>query len=580
MPYGTSPEEKLLRNIFGEPRLTYDPGKRIFFYLQAFEAMVPTISAWQTAANLSLLIENEDRLRHLQMNCANLHRRHFPILFKVIFTAYYTKQGRPTTPLVEHLLSNTRRPGQFQEVIGFFRDFNALSWEDQHAFCAHIQEDSLRTRAGQRHLQRETSAAPILLNPTKARGRLRRWVIQHFIASLDTSKQHKAQLQTDMQQRVKLWQRGDLLTHLATLTKFSSRKGKDAIVELTQALITDEAKQATAAAGNRRFVNPARYHAMKRVFAADFITHWANSDHDFVIPLGEVDPSGVLATDPLALRRAKYSHAAQQIAAHLDISGASHLDGAELIAAIRHHLNAAAPLIAEAVPGATEWLHRMDELLRKMEQLEELSEMEVDTAIRFLRDQPNVGYMLGSVGGEVLNDLQNLKWGLKAKALSGKAWLIITSDPAELIGAGREPVVTCQDPTRNTGHNQHGQPVNRALEGRFRKAKVVMANHVRIEHGIAVLGANAQDVGRSHLEVTTATGRPNPAARPHLLIDRFYGHPGFIYQELVAQKLNQFATEPLGLDPEHEVHNQFTGQGMSNHPKPLRGRRHIYRDSF
>jgi len=216
----------------------------------------------------------------------------------------------------------------------------------------------------------------------------------------------------------------------------------------------------------------------------------------------------------------------------------------------------------------------------KMRQTAEISEGEAEEAVRFVRTNDGaLGREMGPNAREIISDLTEFKRNLTARALTGRAWLIITSNPADLIGSGKSPV-TCQDPTRRTGFNCRGQPVNRALEGRFLYAKVVIASDVHIENGVAVTSADAIDAARIHLEATTSTGLPDPAARPHLLVERLYAHPGFIYSDLLAKALNTFAGQDLGLDPGREVHIQFTGQNMDSYPQALYSEQSIYRDTF
>jgi hypothetical protein len=178
-----------------------------------------------------------------------------------------------------------------------------------------------------------------------------------------------------------------------------------------------------------------------------------------------------------------------------------------------------------------------------------------------------------------MNDLANLKRSLSADAIEGHAWLVITSNPAKFVGSGRSPV-TCQDPTRCTAYNMDGEPVNRAIEGQFLYAEVIIAEDATLENGAALLSPDAVVVARTQLEVTAGKGPPPPYAQPALLVEKLYGAPGFINQHELAAAINEFATRYLKIDPRRNVHIQFTGQNMGRFPYALPLKRSVYRDTF
>ena len=562
------------RSRKGAPRNTHEALHRQFYYLSAFVELAKPLPEWQNARSLSLFKNylSPTLLSHLEKLSANLAPKQFPALFEILFQAFYTKDGQAYRSLILHLLEKTQTPGQFQQVAPFFRDFIALPQDVRKEFADFILEESKRTASG---LPKDKKESKIFLDPPRAQSRLRRFLSDRFVGSLGGTKREKEALKNDLQKRIKLWEQDRLLAHLASLSGFSTPRGREAILGFVNDLISEQSVQASAALKNRRLANPRRYRSMEGFFSPEFIRRWGNEENDRLIPLGSLEAQGVLETDPLALRRAKYDFAALQIANHLKVPGASHLEGEALTAAIFEKIKL---LPLDAMPENEAFLEMARELLDKMGKREEIFETEVEGLIQFIKDHPTMVPALGSQGQEILTDLQEMKRSLNADVLKGQAWLVITSNPADFIGSGRDPV-TCQDPIRNTGFNKDGQPVSRAREGRFLYAKVVMAREAHLDDGTAVFSPESQVVGRSHLEVTTASGLPDPSSSPHLLAERAYVHPGFIYKRQFAEALNRFA-QGLGLDPSYQVHIQFVNQGMLQYPRPLKDSRPIYRDTF
>jgi hypothetical protein len=592
-------------------------------YLAAFVEMSAQIPEWQTPAALgffdvliegfSLYASRADKefltmlrkaarimgekgfpeqfsfdIERLKALSGGLPPRHMPILFEMIGRAVFGPEKEEIEALVKHLIDKTERQGQFQQLVLFFRDFMATSAEVRRGFVEAIREDSRRTYEGQiRKLGENDDKAlklvtlvdedPFLVTPQKARSRLNNFLIERFANRIGRTRRERASIRADLQRRARLWGNERLLPHLASLTSFSNKAGIDSVRRLVRALSSEDVSAATARANNRRFVFSSRFESMEGSFSPEFIGRWANGGRDRVIPLGRLEASQLPDADPETLMRAKYDYAARQMANHLNVPGVSHLDGPALYDALARRVLAALPQMADQ--EEREWAARFEGMMTRMGRSEQVSEVEIAAIADFLQSSDQLKKWLGDGANEAINDLVEFKRSLSAEALEGQAWLVITSDPAEFIGSGRSPV-TCQDPTRNTGYNTDGQPINRTLEGRFLYAKVIMGRRVELRDGIAIASPDAIDVGRVHLEATTKSGMPDPEARPHLLAERAYVHPGFIYKRQLGRAINSFAQNELGLDPKRDVHMQFTGQNMSQPIRPLEDRNPIYRDTF
>lgn len=558
--------------------------------LKTFLAIAPSRREWQTPEALEIF---EDAVgptltAHLREISAKIPPRQMPALFEVLAKAFVTGENAHARPLIAHLIEATRDAGTFQQVMPFLRDFGRLPQVLQEKFIEAIADDSRRTIAGKRTAAPEGTTAgqsdgapttgdtPLQLAPAKAHTRLKRFLLDRFLEGLGGTAREQSALRVDIQRRPALWQEGDLMPNLTSLSSFSGDEGKASIRQLALALASEASVEATARAGNRRFVFPGRFDSLQGTFSPTFIERWGAGGADRVFPLGRVDTAAILASDPQALTRTKYEYAGRQMAGHLGIPGFSHLAGRELFEALVRHAEA---IEDDGFPATGELKGQLAALAQKMQRLEAIEETEVELLLRGMRAHPRIESALGPYASEVMADLSAFKRSLSAAALGGTFWLVVTSSPADFIGSGRSPV-TCQDPTRKTGHNGAGQPANRALGGRFLYAKAIMADDVRVENGIAVASPDAVVVNRAHLEATTETGKPDPGAAPHLLIEKSYPHPGFIHAQGFANALDRFASESLGLDPKTEVHNAATGKNMSNHPPHLPDDRPVYRDTF
>jgi hypothetical protein len=472
----------------------------------------------------------------------------------------FTARNPYVRPLVLHLFKTVSSADELREIAVFFRDFGNLHGFDQEEFFKSVSADP-------------QDEAPIPLDPAHATAGLRDFLIGRFVDNIARNAEEKAQIVGDIRARIDLWSERDLLTYLMSLSGFSNEDGSYAIRSLLENLLSPPSVSATAAAGNRRFFNPLRYRGMEGAFSLEFIGRWSNNDADRVIPLGPLDAYEDSSDDRAAVRRVNYGYTARQLALHMRIEGAKDIDEAGLYDALLEYMEG---LKITRTKGGIEWTAQMTGIISKMRSAEEIDQWEVTEAIEFLKRNQNV---IGLGSDEVVIDLKKLRRNLRAGALTGRAWLIITSDPAEMIGAGRMPS-NCQNPMKKSSFNNSGEPVNRANEGRFLYAKIVIASDVHLESGAAVMSADAEMIARSDLEVTTESGLPDPSARPHLLVERAFVLPGFIYESEFAAAMNRFAVEELGLDPAREVHIQFTDQNMDGYPPHLADARPINRVTF
>jgi hypothetical protein len=543
-------------------------------YLFAFVNIASELPEWQVNEGLALFIFIKQEIvdvRRLRELAEGLPKGSYMPFYYALMAAAGLSGDNNEMLIVRHLFASCDSPGVMQQVAAFMREYFALSQHLRSEFAKDIVEQSRSTQKGKARFGDDIQR--IQLNPARAQSRLRSFMIDRFAAHIALTSAQKNAIRAGIQGNIRLWRQGDLVNHLASLASFSQRAGMQAIRDFVMTQISPAVVQASAAAGNRRFVNPGRYKPMEGAFSPQFIASWGNQDHDVVIPMGELNDAGELRKDPLALRKALYAYAARQMATHLGIPGVSHIEDGMLASAIRKHVREIA-----GEEGMKPFVSAFSELLRSMGDAKEIGDKDLEALLR-LADQADAASALGTNSREVLSDLKELKRGLTQDAVNGQAWLVITSNPADIVGSGRFPV-TCQDPTRNTGHNTQGQPVNRASDGRFLYAKVVVAKNVHVVGGACVASDDAVQVARAHIEATTESGERDSASRPHVLAERAYVHPGFIYKQQFGKALNAFARQQLGLNPKDQVHIQFTDQNMANAPQPLEDDRAIYRDTF
>ncbi len=539
-----------------------------FNLLHALSYLSSNMPEWQTSRVLGLFTSsamagqnNEFDMGHL--TGLALPASHYVILINTIFTHFFTSDGQKRLAL--QLLRDSTTAGTLQQAVVFFRSFNSVSSDLRHEFVAELEADAERMKIDR---------LPININ--KAYGRLRQFLAKRFVRELSLPEGEKKRVEAVVQRQMPLWERRNLMSNLVSLQSFSELEGRNAISELVTDLTSDAAASATAGSGSDRFINMRRYQTLEGIFHERFISAWANGDKDFAIPLGELDEGLVISEDPFALRRSRYGYTLRQAANHLGIEGVSHMNDVEVAGAV---LRYADEQLSEE-KGYQPLANGLAALIAKLESLDDIGGGDIDEVIASLDE--NLEAMKGLLGDgveEVVNDLKELKKNLFAGALSGQAWLVVSSDAAGFLNLGREPLVTCQDPTRNTGHNCHGQPVNRARDGRFRYAVVVIDKDLKMENGLVKMGKDAQIVARTQLEVTTDSGEPVFTERPKLLAERLYAKGGFIYGRIVADKLREFAAGFLSLDPRDDVFIQFDNLG--EYPSPLSDDgTAIYRDTF
>lgn len=510
------------------------------------------------------------------------------------------------------VIARTKDAGEFQQVMPFLRDMAAASPEQQIGFTKSVIAESERTMRGGRspkqtvvfHLPDLAQQLPnmeallydrlysgvrmlaladsdassrevrILLDPAKARSKFKRYLVDSLTGRVAKDAEEQRALRADIGVRSALWDRGDFLTNLASLASFSDDEGVASIRDLMLVLTSRPSIKATAVHDNRRFFDRRRYRDMRKAFPPEFISRWANGDEDRVIPLGELNVDAALASDPMALKRSRCDYVVRQMARHMEIEKISGKKTDELVTAIKIHMD---KVLSSKFPAINGFKEIFNPLLDSLMKLENVSEDRITAVLEYLQKNKELIPQLGENAHELLNDLKQFRRGLKSGAISGRAWLVVTSDPSDFLSSGKNPV-TCQDPTRSTGYNEHGELVNRPLDGKYLFGKVVIASDIHLENGVAVASKDAKQVGRGHFAATTKSGKPVPKSSPHLLVDNTYFEAGFVSDKEFAAGVNTFA-KSLGFDPKKDVSIGPMNIGMANHPSPLPSR-HVYWDTF
>ncbi len=500
----------------------------------------------------------------------NIPQAYYSILIESIFMNMFVwnmERDDPKARLVAQLLNDIDSEGTLQQVVNFLRRFNGLPQKLRMEFAKEVAAETERSLGGLPPAQRETQKDRLLINPNKAVQRLRQFLIRHLVQGLSIEDGERRMVAASIQQNATVWEKNGLLANLSSLLAFSDDAGRDAITKLTRQLTSAPVVEPTRQSGSVRFVNTGRATTLTEAgFPAEFVERWINGDKDTVIPLGVIESRSILKNDPLALKRSRYEFTLQQLAGHLNLTGASHMSSAEIASALKELFGSK----TLPVTGYVDWSTKMRSVLDKMGRLADISETELEGMADFINNNTEA-FKSGFGSAEIFYDLQELKRNINASALEGQAWLVISSDPAGFLNLGREPLVTCQDPTRNTGHTNSGQPVNRIGDGRFRYAAVYMGD-VSVESGLAIPEKGAKMVARAQLEATL------DGDAPKLLAERLYAAGGFVYHKMVAGKLRGFAEDPLKLDGDKDVFIQFDELG--EYPPPLPDSFPIYRDTF
>lgn len=208
----------------------------------------------------------------------------------------------------------------------------------------------------------------------------------------------------------------------------------------------------------------------------------------------------------------------------------------------------------------TEFETRLFSLMESLEHNVEIRQADVDAVIFLFKmgeakDIPADRY---ENLREAMKDLGQLSVQLRMghRMSGGDLEVVITGDPVEVATAGEEPFRTCQRLSSSSGNNASGEPLNRALHGAFKIAKVVSKDG-------AVLARRIVEV------------RIDKNGNEHLLVHRLYAAGGFSEGAELDAKIREYG-KGLGIAPER-IH--FSDDG-SAFPPPPNERSSIYYDDF
>jgi len=165
----------------------------------------------------------------------------------------------------------------------------------------------------------------------------------------------------------------------------------------------------------------------------------------------------------------------------------------------------------------------------KMARLEQVNEKEAESLLHFLKAHDQERRRLGPREIKVLYILQNELEEIQARLHSlhlpkGPAGLVITSNPQDLIELAIDQ-----------GYRD-GKFIKQVEEGQILLAKVIMGGTYK--NGVATFDETSQVVAKAIVEVVPPS-ESEKISRPKIKI--FPLHPGFIYQDQLAQTLRELA---------------------------------------